>query len=530
MANLFDGLKKLSDDDIRLQIALFQSVNLGNALKETGARTVGKIMGIANMIAGKSSAQESGNDYRTRGIEDIVIENINKLKSISRNELDIILRNTLIEKCNILVMNGLDENSGDELISLSIIRESAKVYSLNQNMAPSLLAETIAKKYYEQFLVRLHKSIIRENAEAAKITDNNLQQALNKASIEIKRDMAKRIIISEFSGSGIGKIIRRESNTANLTVIVDYLGLGAFDILNTVIMSVYDAVLGINRISRAIFAQFVWVCVKAYAEKLSVNTDMLPGYISADRQFEEDETEKVFLEKLAKKNIIEKEISKSEIELEKLKEKQMVILTALKKENDDYNEFRSEFQKLEGLKNLFLENAGKTKDEIKKYYADVVSTKRKYDNAEKDLKKRAEQAREILDKINERQAELSASKNASDLLNEELKVAVIEKANYRLEDWKKHFIGLSFDEGLFEVLVREFTNSEILKIEEYLEEMYRSSDISAFGILKNSNVSELTTEETSKIGNIRNVVCMAGASKNAVIEYDDRYIISIIKQ
>ena len=54
MPNIFDGLNKISDDDIRLQIALFQSVTVGNAVKETSLKVVGKLVDFANMFTGKT--------------------------------------------------------------------------------------------------------------------------------------------------------------------------------------------------------------------------------------------------------------------------------------------------------------------------------------------------------------------------------------------------------------------------------------------------------------------------------------------
>ena len=36
MPNIFDGIRKMSDEDVRLEIALITQTNLLNAAKETG--------------------------------------------------------------------------------------------------------------------------------------------------------------------------------------------------------------------------------------------------------------------------------------------------------------------------------------------------------------------------------------------------------------------------------------------------------------------------------------------------------------
>ena len=41
MMNLFEGVRKMTDDEIRMQIALFRNVTLLNAAKETSGKVLG---------------------------------------------------------------------------------------------------------------------------------------------------------------------------------------------------------------------------------------------------------------------------------------------------------------------------------------------------------------------------------------------------------------------------------------------------------------------------------------------------------
>ena len=211
MPDIFGGLDKLSDDDIRLQIALFQSVTVGNAVKETSLKAVGKLVDFANIFTGKTNDSANKINYQAKGVEAIVLSQIKDLKTSSRFELDEMFRNILIDKCNVLNADSVNESSNNDLISILVIREAAKVYSLNPYSSPASLAGSISKNYYEQFLNRLHKDLLKETPEQAKITDNNLQQYLNNAPIELIRNMSKKIILKELSGRGIGKLIRTET-------------------------------------------------------------------------------------------------------------------------------------------------------------------------------------------------------------------------------------------------------------------------------------------------------------------------------
>ena len=47
MMNLFEGVRKMTDDEIRMQIALFRNVTLLNATKETSGKVLGGLADIA---------------------------------------------------------------------------------------------------------------------------------------------------------------------------------------------------------------------------------------------------------------------------------------------------------------------------------------------------------------------------------------------------------------------------------------------------------------------------------------------------
>ena len=48
MPNIFDGIRKMSDEDVRLEIALITQTNLLNAAKETGNKLVNSLADAAN--------------------------------------------------------------------------------------------------------------------------------------------------------------------------------------------------------------------------------------------------------------------------------------------------------------------------------------------------------------------------------------------------------------------------------------------------------------------------------------------------
>jgi len=528
MPDIFGGLTKLSDNDIRLQIALFQSVTVGNAIKETSFKAVGKLVEFANMFTGKTDESANKINYQAKGVEDIVLSQIKSLKILTRIELDEMLRNILIEKCNILNMNVANEESSDKLISILVTREAAKVYSLNPYLSPASLAEKISDNYYIQFLNRLHKDLVKESPEQAKITDNNLQQYLNKAPIELIRSMSKKIILKELSGRGIGKLIRTETGIKNIAAVVECIGLDAFDVLKTAISSVYDTVLDINRVSRAILAQLVWVSVKAYGSKFTLNSDILPSYIPANMMVEQNEEEIKFLMLIANRKDLTNKITIDNAEIVKLTSKLMNIEEKMLEVNKEYSETKEKFDELESKKNEYADNMDKSKEEVKKYYSDVVSAKRNFDYADLSYKKLSTQISELKAKLFQIKSEFEQYRSELSIADEKANIIILQNSTKLGLLWHAYFYRFRFDDRVFEQVVIDFTNAERLKIEEYLKEMHDSDDSDAYSIKTIVPEVENETNEESKMDEVlKCAICMVSELKNAEIVYNNIDILAV---
>jgi len=528
MPDIFGGLNKLSDDDIRLQIALFQSVTVGNAVKETGFKAIGKLVDFANMFTGKTDDSTNKMNYRAKGVEDTVLSQIKDLKTSSRFELDEMFRNILIDKCNDLNMDSVNESSSDDLLSILVIREAAKVYSLNPYISPASLAVSISKNYYEQFLNRLHKDLLKELPEQAKITDNNLQQYLNKAPIELIRNMSKKIILKELSGRGIGRLIRTETGIKNITAVVECIGLDAFEILKTVISSVYDTVLGINRVSRAILAQLVWVSVNAYGRKFTVNLDLLPNYIPPNIMEEQNEEEIKFFMLISKRKDLANKIGIGNIEIKKSTSKLKNLEEKLLEIYKEFDEAKVKFENLELKKNEYDNDIDKTKEEIKKYYADVMFAKRNYDYADIYLEKHTLQVDNLRIELSQTLAEIEQYNREYSVTNKSANILIIQNKTKLEILWHAYFCRFRFDSQIFEQVAIDFTKAEILKIEEYLKEMHDSIDLDAFSIKTiTTEVEDEANGESKRVKVHKCVICMVSDVKKAEVIYDNINILVV---
>ena len=80
MMNLFEGVRKMTDDEIRMQIALFRNVTLLNAAKETSGKVLGGLADIANAFA-ESFSKRTPFDFQVTRVCDMVRKEYDRLKA-----------------------------------------------------------------------------------------------------------------------------------------------------------------------------------------------------------------------------------------------------------------------------------------------------------------------------------------------------------------------------------------------------------------------------------------------------------------
>ena len=106
MPNIFDGIRKMSDEDVRLEIALITQTNLLNAAKETGNKLVNSLADAANSFM-QAFASSKSIDYQIVRVSDMVRKNIIQLNDDTRSELEIRLKELIAQKCGLTAQESL---------------------------------------------------------------------------------------------------------------------------------------------------------------------------------------------------------------------------------------------------------------------------------------------------------------------------------------------------------------------------------------------------------------------------------------
>lgn len=499
MPNIFDGLSKLQDDDIRLQIALFESVNVSGAVQETGHRTVSRIVGFANMLVGAGKI-----DYEMKGIVGVVKDKILSYKNMSRMELDEKLRHILVER--ITDEGNRQEFLSDDYISVHVIREAAGIYNLSTAKSPAVLADRIAEQYYDQFLTRLHKVLIKQEKPQAKETDQRLQDCLNRIPIEQKRELNRSVVMTEFSGRGIGKLIRWERSILNLKRVVTYMGLDAFDAMDVVIFSMYEKMIGFGRLTKMLLAQLICVAVKGYGAHFEVGADLLPSFVKTQTEVQINE-ERSYRQHLVQRVEMKDTITKYQQEIEKVKNDLMDMQVRLLEDNARFNEAKDRFDELEKRKEESADQA---------YFREVNSAKKELDQADATLKNRTMSISESKIRQSELDNLLSQTEKQLGVIEMDTQEITNERSSILARQWRAFFYKFRFADDDFTYLVENFTASELMRIEMLLKEMHDCKDIEAY--------AKEHTEDAA------HAVCEVSEGKTVSIFYVATFIRKIIKE
>ena len=139
MMNLFEGVRKMTDDEIRMQIALFRNVTLLNAAKETSGKVLGGLADIANAFA-ESFSKRTPFDFQVTRVCDMVRKEYDRLKANDRVQLEYELKKILTEKCRELVPEESEEPDEERLSFLMKRQKSTESINIRHRQVKSKLS------------------------------------------------------------------------------------------------------------------------------------------------------------------------------------------------------------------------------------------------------------------------------------------------------------------------------------------------------------------------------------------------------
>lgn len=558
MINIFDGFAKLSDDEIRGQIALLKCMTLSNTIKERSQKAMKFLVDAAGGMFGRTQGTSEDDEIiPLLNIRKMVNDCFNDLREIQRNQLDMILKQELINKCCALGGYSFNEETTEDTIYIAIVREASKLYMIDDYKTPGQKTDEIHDKYYEHYLKVLQKKIIKVPPDKRGKIEMQLQKTMAKSDIGQLRQLAGELMMREFNGKTILDKIITAPNTNVLKKVIDVMGLGIFDGIDGVISTAYDSMLMFSRIERAILAQSVWTAANGYGKKLRLNDDLMPSYSSGLPQ-EEDEKERKLLILISREAQLNKVLQSILSDIDKNNRQLVIMEDVHERDKEKLNVLQAEYRELLESKDRLMAdgNAIKTafEDYIKinptKNNSDIEfrKLKQEYENLARNIRNldlRIVSLEKTILRLSEnlenQRLRIEGQNQSVAALREELICNVNEfnevitlledEAGYRShvlkKKWKNFYFCLEFEDRVYENVVKQFTQREIVALERMLKEMDTCDTRSAFanGNMPVESKTMQTPDGADKM--MTYTYCLVSGGKYAKIIYDDIQVFDI---
>lgn len=547
MVTVFDGFDKLSDDEIRGQIAILRHVTFTNSLKERSQKAVRFLVEAASGIfsTGKEPVEEDA--VQITNVRKMTSDCFEELKGCNRKELEKMLKQELIKKNNAVSTTLLTENSSNDEIHFTVVKEAARVYMIDENKTPQAKADEICEKYYQQYVTVLQRKLEKMGRNELDLIAQRIQREIVRSDIVKMRHLANEMFLTEFNGKTIVSCLMH-GNINKLQRVIDVFGLGIFDGLDCVISTAFDSVMMFCRMERAILAQCVWTAGNGYNRKFRLSDDLMPSFKSGMYDVD-DEKERKLLILISRENQLNKVLKELLSDIDK-KNKQLVIREErLEKEKEKLAILNDESVVLEEEKNKITADGEKTK----KAYEDYIAANPVKNNSDIQFRQIKQDYENLARNVRSSDSKIqtnarSISKTTESIAEWEKKIADINNETYTLREklvehvrefneviflqdneagylsqvlkrrWEKFFTGLSFENRVYDQTVRQFTHKEIVAIEHMLYEIEQCDNKELFNVRTgNSDGDDLPMY----------CYCVVATGKNAKISYKDSDIFSI---
>lgn len=477
MSDLYSILNNLTDDDIRLQLAFFDSVTIGNAAKETGSRIISGLADMANSFAEIFSSKLKV-EYDYKKVSDMVEAKYMQLKTADRTHLMSMLELKLLEIAGAQGSIDVSTVAGRDKLLMLAVNAAGAGYSINQYIAPAHKMQIISDKYNEAFMDNLYQSIKNITPDQFREWSAIMDKAIASADIEMKRVVHKELMPDAFNGMGVLKSLRKQKTQEKLRLVIECFGVEAFDYKTVEIKTMYQAIRTFNKVSSLQLARMINIAVRRYNKPLYAKDELMPSYVAEDDKAKlEQDMEYAALINQVKE--IDGETDKLIKELEGIEKRQADAEEKLEKAKEHLDEVDKEFSELEAKKNEYM-SGSHTEQETKSYYARVNEVKRQLDRASEEAGVRERKNQELLNRIYLTKEKIEMTKSQTETYHNKLDEQTNERKQNLQRLWSAYYYKFRFSDDIFTELVKNYDRKHIVVIEEMLKEMHDSSDYSIY--------------------------------------------------
>ena len=240
MVNLFQNMSDMSDDELRLQIAMLHSVTLSNAASSftqgAASATVSAIRGIAGLFGKKIDMEKP----EVQTVEDRIKEDFFALQSKSRAALEMQLRDAL----RLRLSDGKNLGSDTEL-SRQIVLEAAKNYDhIKDGLTVAQKTDRIAFAYLDKIRDNVAKKLKNQSDKEVEDTVRRMDESIAQMTPEEQLQVKESLNLRELTGKTMRNALLSVGIPASALKVSS--GMGAFIAMTTVMHAVFTTALGIT--------------------------------------------------------------------------------------------------------------------------------------------------------------------------------------------------------------------------------------------------------------------------------------------
>lgn len=236
---IFTGIDRMSDDDLRMQVAIFETYNLGNITgsyinkaKKNVSKKAGKML---NLVLTGDKKTDKGN----LDVQENVGSLEKKLEEAVRN-YEQASRPVLMERLlhNFRLRAGYDRSITNKyLISQAVVDKAAKYLNIEDNLSQQEKIESVYRRYLERVAEQADKLLATQNEEQARRMEEALEQNISMLSDKDKEKMKVALHVNELTGAAVRKSLISGGGVAGVIFLTGQFGayMAAVSILHAIV-------------------------------------------------------------------------------------------------------------------------------------------------------------------------------------------------------------------------------------------------------------------------------------------------------
>lgn len=513
--NIFDGLSKLSEKDLKYQIATLETMTLKNIFGEQGQKAAHHLSNAYNYARNIFKAESIGS-ISVVSMEERINRRVLEMAHLNHTQLKILLKDVLANK-----VNTVRQTLGQDYTYQELSNEIIELASLNfkneidSDLTISQKADQITILYFQKLQKQLSQQLLKQNSEERRQTEQSIQSELNKMSSKQSQELQKALNVQDLSGETVRNALTSGGGGALTLLAINGAGFGAYIALSTILHAVFTTTLGItlpfaaytsaasflsfftgpagwlilggaqvialrknkNKLTYELLAQVVFLSVQTHGNFFdeTSKTD-LPDYMPDMERDEKISRDKVIYQ-------LESEINNKEDALNQATEK----LSNLRKDLDEANMVREISQKEKEIIEEALKNkAGHSTEYIEELkiknqiLEETIAQKNiDIDTYDEILLEEGEKIQDLNNELSnlKKEREEEKEKNIENekentYINERLK----KSASNLEKRWNTLYEEIEFGPRVFKEVVKEFSEIETAYIERTLLEMVAADD------------------------------------------------------